>query len=502
MTRMSNLLPKNITRAAAKLAERDPEEVKYEHLRDPLAIPKPELEEIMAMEAELRIKNHTQNSHAPTEANPRNVNPLAATLAEATGMSVAELNRVAKEGNDLRPDTKLKQTIDARITETFTETFENPNVRPGDAYADQHAGPHDTKAGPDGVVRAPRHSAEDQRALDLRAEVIRKVAQDKIIHKVDLPASWDASDVHAENDLRSPAEMNSGARFRSLLPLASFNSFQSHNVSKEEAYALLDEIGVDNIIEVISNGTLPTHLANDLGIPQMEFRAWSSKNISADLAKAATDSCAEALQLKSMLAAMTTTSSNAEASIIKLLSTRLAEVAAQLSPDQWNQAPKVEQVDQIQPLTITVQTAAGAAYVAKQKEDRSQTQDQADGETRFEAPAREIPEFVLQSKTTVDIRSPTAEGHAVTAATRSAALDHMDQFREAHEEERALPPEMRVIGSEDSTSSSSPDTSNKPSNNHADLLAKMQAVANRAKQDEARTGSLSPDEHIQAPDTP
>jgi len=110
--------------------------------------------------------------------------------------------------------------------------------------------------------------------------------------------------------------------------------------SPEEWLAVLDEIGVEAVLETVASGRLPVEIALSNRIPMMLFREWFERAVDPERLKTAMRSHAEIAVLKSQLSLAAAPETPAEAAVQKELSVRYAWVAERLHAEKWGPPQK------------------------------------------------------------------------------------------------------------------------------------------------------------------
>jgi len=118
---------------------------------------------------------------------------------------------------------------------------------------------------------------------------------------------------------------------------------QSNGLDRTEAFARLNEMGVDAFLEFVAKGHLLHDIAIAQEVPVVYLREWVDQFVDAAALDKARELAAEAFVVKSLLPLMVTYDSPGEASVAKALSERMAWVAERLDPGRWGttRAPAV-----------------------------------------------------------------------------------------------------------------------------------------------------------------
>lgn len=110
-------------------------------------------------------------------------------------------------------------------------------------------------------------------------------------------------------------------------------------VTGTEATALLDDLGVDYVCNVMANGNLPSQAARRFGVSPLDLTEWLWERLDKTQIDNLLRAMAEAFQEKSLLALASRIQCREEAALVKALSDRLASIAEGLDPDRWRSKP-------------------------------------------------------------------------------------------------------------------------------------------------------------------
>lgn len=140
--------------------------------------------------------------------------------------------------------------------------------------------------------------------------------------------------------------------FNTLLGTIGAESLPVSNLRETSAWAVLDQIGVDMILNQLSTGRLPAEVALLYEVPILYFRSWMRERLTPEEIDEAREAAAEALQVKALLTLSARLHSPAEASQAKALSDRFAKISEALSPKNWSPA-RIEAPGSVPSVSIT-----------------------------------------------------------------------------------------------------------------------------------------------------
>lgn len=130
--------------------------------------------------------------------------------------------------------------------------------------------------------------------------------------------------------------------------------FDVVDMTREEAFALLDRHGLQAVVGMLTNGNLPVHVARTLGVPPMLFNDWLEERLTDEERNTVWRIAAEAMQNKSLLVLTRDTNSQAEAMLARAMSDRFAAMAEAIDPERWKSKPTEREVAP-PPITIIME---------------------------------------------------------------------------------------------------------------------------------------------------